>query len=251
MSDFSYQLYSSRNFPPLSNTFKMLKELGYSGGEGYGGLYADPQSVQDLANALKTSGLSMRSGHFGLDQVENDPNGIIDICATLGIEMVFVPYLDEDSRPADAAGWSALGQKIAALGEPFWAAGLVFGWHNHDFEFQKLPSGEYPMDLLMAADTRLALEFDVAWAVRANVDPMDVIKSYGPRIRAAHVKDVAPHGENPAEDGWADVGRGTMDWPALYLAMQERGTDHFIVEHDNPSDDRRFAQNSLASASAF
>ena len=31
MSDISYQLYSSRNFPPLLDTLKMLKALGYVG----------------------------------------------------------------------------------------------------------------------------------------------------------------------------------------------------------------------------
>ena len=30
MTDFSYQLYSSRNFPPLADTLKMLARLGYS-----------------------------------------------------------------------------------------------------------------------------------------------------------------------------------------------------------------------------
>ena len=29
MTEFSYQLYSSRNFPPLADTLKMLGELGY------------------------------------------------------------------------------------------------------------------------------------------------------------------------------------------------------------------------------
>ncbi len=39
MTDFSYQLYSSRNFGPLPETLKMLGNLGYTQVEGYGGLY--------------------------------------------------------------------------------------------------------------------------------------------------------------------------------------------------------------------
>ena len=34
MTDFSYQLYSSRNFPPLADTLKMLARLGYTHGRG-------------------------------------------------------------------------------------------------------------------------------------------------------------------------------------------------------------------------
>ena len=33
---YSYQLYSSRNFPPLSATLKMLAEVGYKDTEGFG-----------------------------------------------------------------------------------------------------------------------------------------------------------------------------------------------------------------------
>ena len=36
MTNFSYQLYSSLNFPPLSETLKMLAGLGYNRVEGYG-----------------------------------------------------------------------------------------------------------------------------------------------------------------------------------------------------------------------
>ena len=41
MTAFSYQLYSSRNFPPLSRTLSMLADLGYEQVEGYGGLFDD------------------------------------------------------------------------------------------------------------------------------------------------------------------------------------------------------------------
>ena len=56
MTDFSYQLYSSRNFGPLSETLKMLGKLGYKQVEGYGGLYADLQAIDKLKKegVLKT-----------------------------------------------------------------------------------------------------------------------------------------------------------------------------------------------------
>jgi hypothetical protein len=38
MTDYSYQLYSSRNFGPLPETLRMLAELGYKQVEGYDAL---------------------------------------------------------------------------------------------------------------------------------------------------------------------------------------------------------------------
>lgn len=57
----SYQLYSSRNFPPTADTLKMLAAAGYEGAEGFGGLYADKAGLADLAAGLKSTGLKMIS----------------------------------------------------------------------------------------------------------------------------------------------------------------------------------------------
>jgi len=89
---------------------------------------------------------------------------------------------------------------------------------------------------------------DVAWVIRGGADPLAWIKAFGRRITAAHVKDIAKKGENLAEDGWADVGHGTVDWKGIYAALKAADVQYFVMEHDNPADDRRFAGRSLASA---
>ncbi len=42
-----------------------------------------------------------------------------------------------------------------------------------------------------------------------------------------------------------------MDWPALVAALGRAGCDHYVAEHDNPSDHRRFATRSLATIRTF
>ena len=70
---FSYQLYSSRNFPPLADTLKMLAALGYDAVEGYGALYADDAPSGRAAESLAASGLTMPTAHFGLDHARSRP----------------------------------------------------------------------------------------------------------------------------------------------------------------------------------
>jgi len=77
------------------------------------------------------------------------------------------------------------------------------------------------------------------------------IEKYKDRITAAHVKDIAPAGQNADEDGWADVGHGTVDWKTIIAALRNIGVRHFVMEHDNPKDDARFATRSIASANSF
>jgi sugar phosphate isomerase/epimerase len=241
----SYQLYSSRNFPPLADTLTMLAGLGYQDVEGFGGLYADEAKLADLAAALKATGLQMPTAHFGLDMLEADPARVVEIARTLGIKRIYCPYVLPENRPTDGPGWRAFGARLEAAGRPFKAAGLGFGWHNHDFEFKALPDGTIPQAEILAGGPSLEWEIDVAWVIRGGADPVQWIRRYGPRITAAHVKDIAPAGQNADEDGWADVGHGTVDWASMMAVLRAVGCKHFVMEHDNPSDHARFAKRSI------
>ena len=93
---------------------------------------------------------------------------------------------------------------------------------------------------------------DVAWIVRGGADPIAWIDEYASRIVAAHVKDIAPAGVAEDEDGWADVGHGTMDWAGILKALRDKTPARvFVMEHDNPSDFARFARRSIEAANRF
>jgi len=245
---FSYQLYSSRNYPPLETTLKMLASVGYKDTEGFGGLYSDTTSLEGLAEGLKANKLAMSTGHFGLPMIESDPDFVLKIARTVGMKKIICPHLMPADRPSDGAGWLALGARLQKAGEPIRAAGLGFGWHNHDFEFAGCADGTVPMYQMLQGGPDLEWEMDVAWVIRGGSDPLAWIKAFGPRITAAHVKDIAKKGEALNEDGWADCGYGTVDWPTIMAALKAAGTKYFVMEHDNPADDRRFATRSLANA---
>ena len=246
MTQLAYQLYSSRNFPPLANTLKMLADLGYEDTEGFGGLYSDPTTLATLAGGLKATGLTMSTGHFGLDMIEKNPSFVIDAAKAVGMKKAYCPHVMVQDRPKDGAGWRAFGARLQAAGAPIRAAGLGFGWHNHDFEFAGLADGRVPMFEILAGGPDLEWEMDVAWVVRGGGDPLAWIAAFKGRITAAHVKDIAPRGENMAEDGWSDVGHGTVDWTGIMAALKAADCAYYVAEHDNPSDDRRFATRSLA-----
>jgi sugar phosphate isomerase/epimerase len=242
MTVFSYQLYSSRFGKPLAETLNMLKSLGYGEVEGYGGVYGD---LPALKAALAAAGLRMPTGHFGLDMIENEPAKVLEIVRAAGMSAVFCPYIAEPDRPTDAAGWRAFGARLEKAGKPLVDAGLTFGWHNHHFEFFPLADGSLPMEHIFAGGPSLAWEADIAWIVVGGANPLAWLERYSNRLAAVHVKDIAPKGECADEDGWADVGQGTMDWRGLFKFLASTPAKHFILEHDKPSDDRRFASRSM------
>jgi sugar phosphate isomerase/epimerase len=249
MPDFAFQLYSARNFPPLADTLRMLKDAGYTAVEGYGALYADEAKVRELTDNLSACGLTMPTGHFSLDMLENQPDRVLGIAEALDIETIYCPHIAADQRPDSAAGWAEFGQRLQEAGKRYRDAGLGFGWHNHDFEFRPTPDGTIPQMAIFEGGPDLEWEADLAWVIKGGADPREYVEAFGKRLTAVHLKDIAPEGENRDEDGWADLGHGTVDWKGLMTALRATGCKYFIVEHDNPKDAKRFAERSIAAAS--
>jgi sugar phosphate isomerase/epimerase len=253
MQTVSFQLYSARNFPPLADVLKTVGAAGYKQVEGYGALYAalDDAALAALKADMDKSGVTMPSAHFSLDLLESDPARAVHIAKTLGIQSIYCPYLAAEDRPTDANGWKAFGERLEKAGKPFRDAGLDFGWHNHDFEFIALPDGSIPQDHIFAGGPNLSWEADIAWVIRGGADPFAYIEKYGKRITAVHVKDIAKAGENADQDGWADVGHGTVEWARLFKALSATPAKYYIVEHDNPNDYKVTAERSIASIKTY
>ena len=253
MQTVSFQLYSARNFPPLSDVLKTVAAAGYTQVEGYGALSAslDDAAIAALKDDLEANGLTMPTAHFSLDMLEADPERALQIAGVLGIKAIYCPHIGADQRPTDAAGWQAFGERLQAAAKPFVDAGILFGWHNHDFEVVKLADGSIPLDHIFAGGPDLSFEADIAWIIRGGADPFEAVQKYGSRITAVHVKDIAPAGENTDEDGWADVGFGTVDWSGLFKALASTPAQYFVVEHDNPKDFKQTAERSIASVKSY
>jgi sugar phosphate isomerase/epimerase len=242
--DFSYQLYSARNEKSLDDTLKTLKQLGYTQVEGWGGQFGDPAG---LAASLKSAGLTMPTAHMGYAQLE-DTAATIKIAQTVGVSTIYCPAPPSADYREGKGSWSDLGAGLAKIGKALNAAGLGFGYHNHHWEFAKGADGQFPMDVLLAAAPSLEWEMDLAWVVKGGQDPVGWMDKYGSRISAVHVKDIAPAGEAVDEDGWADVGYGTLDWKSLLGTIKQKTKAKYLVaEHDKPSDAIRFARRSMDS----
>jgi len=249
MTDFSYQLYSSRDFGPLSATLKMVGDLGYKQVEGYGGLYANLDQLDQLKADLDANGLNMATGHFGFDMVAEQSARVLEIAKALDMKGVFVPAPPSPEYREGKGDWAKFAADLAEAGKPYLDAGLAFGYHNHHWEWEGA-EGAAPIDQLLSGDG-VQLEFDVAWGVRAGKDPIAMIQKYASKIYAAHVKDIAPAGECEDEDGWADVGHGTMDWQGIMDALRATDCKYFVMEHDKPNDDARFARRSIEAAKTY
>ena len=246
--DYSYQLYSARNEASLDEVLSALKSMGYAQVEGWGGQFANPGA---LAASLRKAGLTMPTAHMGMDQLlkTDEALGIAD---AVGIGTVFCPAPPSPEYRMGKGDWTKLAADLARIADVFAAAGKGFGYHNHHWEWARGADGRTPMEVILDASPNIAWEMDLAWVVKAGEDPVAWMKKLGDRIVAVHVKDIAPAGECLDEDGWADVGYGTLDWKALLAdARALTKAKYFVMEHDKPSDALRFARRSIETVKSY
>ncbi len=243
--ELSIQLYSLRNYGDLDRQLEALAGLGYRQVETVAGHLADARHTRARLDA---HGLAASTGHVPLADLRTRLEWVADQAQTVGIVQLFMPAVPAPERDRPAGHWRAVGAELADMAERLDARSLGLGYHNHHWELKAYPDGSRPLEHLFeaAAGSKLNWEADVAWLVRGGVEPVAWLERYRDRLVAVHVKDIAPKGKNLDEDGWADVGQGVLDWPALWRAALARGARWMVLEHDKPSDPVRFARASRA-----
>lgn len=237
----AYQLYSSRNFPPLEAQLPELKAMGYDAIEPW--LPAYDANPRGFRSALDAAGLKCFGFHMPLDGLTQDPDRFIDTALTLGATYLIPPWIDPARRENSTVFWSGVGTALAKGAERAALHGLTVAWHNHDFEFHPLPDGSRPIDHILAPET-VKFEIDCGWIVRAGADPAAELVRYKNKIVIIQTKDTAPFGTK-VDDGWTATGDGIIHWSTLAPLFRATNATHLVTEHDNPTDWRAFARRSI------
>lgn len=106
--------------------------------------------------------------------------------------------------------------------------GVQFAYHNHTTEFDQV-EGHRPFDYILSNTDKdlVKMELDLAWATKANQDPVALFKQHPGRFPLWHVKDLDKTTKNPAE-----VGTGLVDFKRIFDNAKESGMKYFFVEQD-------------------
>jgi sugar phosphate isomerase/epimerase len=240
----SIQLYTLRSLNDLDRILDGVAAAGYRHVETVGS-HLDDAAVTRAK--LDARGLKVSSSHVGLAALRERPDAVIEAARTLGFEQLFMPAVPLEQRAMAADGWRALGRELGQLATRLQAQGVQLGYHNHDWELAPKAGDKTALDLIFEAaeGSPLSWQADVAWLVRGGVEPKAWLQRYRSRLVSAHVKDIAPAGQNEDQDGWADVGAGVLEWRDLWRACRDAGAQWMVVEHDKPSDPARTARASF------
>lgn len=219
------QLYTLRDLmsQSVADTLKLVAGVGYTQLEFAG--YFD-QTPKQIKHIMDNEGLNAPSGHVPLEVMQQNLDLVIEQAQIMGHKFIVLPYLtDEQRKTIDQ--YKALAAFLNKAGEKIQAAGMQLTYHNHDFEFFKL-SGEVPYDVLLnETDTKLLqMELDLYWVVKAGLNPLDLFARDPGRFPLWHVKDMDKTG------GFADVGKGVIDFKPMFAKANQAGLKHAFVERD-------------------
>jgi len=209
--------------------YQEVETFGYSKSAGYWGLDAKAFSA-----LLKANGLRTPSGHYDLNSFfvngkMDDLNSYIDAAHITGQSYIVVPSIDGDILKSKSDF-----QKVAAnlnkAAEICKKAGLMLGYHNHNFEWKPIDGTTFYDTILAETDPKLVhMEMDIFWVVRAGQDPIKILEKHKGRYALAHVKDRDKHNT----DINTEIGKGSIDFKTIVPIARAAGVKHFIMEQEN------------------
>ncbi|UNK18867.1 sugar phosphate isomerase/epimerase [Paenibacillus sp. N3/727] len=224
------QMYTLRDetAQDFRGTLRKVAELGYEGVEfaGYGDIPAE-----EMKTLLQELGLKAIGSHVGLHLLREDLQKEIDYLKTIGAKYVMCPYVAPEERE-DAEGWKNLFAFLEEVGAEARKQGLIFGYHNHAFEFEAEVDGEFVFDAMYSTTSpdAVQVEMDVCWIQFAGQDPLAYIPKYAGRLPLLHLKDFSKDAEGNMQT--LELSQGSVDLPAVIKAASDAGTEWLIVEQD-------------------
>ena len=225
---------------------KKIKEIGYSTIElaGYNNRKMGQYEVSEYRKIAEDAGLKITSAHVNPpDRTYSKENTAkisdwwkqaVEDHVKLGVGRLIQPGMPTIETHDDV---KLVGEVFDNAGEIAKAAGIKWGYHNHNMEFKRIakpgetlptgpgailrPVGDIVYDLMMdATDPALVFfEMDVYWTVMGQMDPLDYFEKYPTRIQVLHIKDRSVLGQS-----------GMMNFENIFKKAYSIGINEFYVE---------------------
>src|SRR6476620_1087611 len=117
---------------------------------------------------------------------------------------------------------------FSKTGEACKKNGVQFAYHNHTTEFDEV-EGHRPFDYILSNTDKdlVKMELDLAWATKANQDPIELFKQHPGRFPLWHVKDV-----KKKSNEFVAAGTGDIDFKRIFNHAKESGMKYYFLEQE-------------------
>lgn len=200
---------------------EMCSPPGYAKG-GYGPLV--DMKASEMRAKIQAAGLGCESCHYQFKELKENLDERIAFARELGLKQMILSTFG--LRPdASVEDWTKAAEALNGIGERVRKAGMQQGFHNHNFEFQRL-DGELVYDRLMSAfDPKLVkMQFQVS-VISLGFEAATYLDKYPGRFLSLHLQDWSA-----TEKKDVPIGQGIVDWKKLFAAAKGAGVKNYFVE---------------------
>ncbi len=208
-----------------------------------------PAELKELLAQKHLVFVALSSGNAPLDQARDAETIALHVRHAQFLRDAGGKYLQIiDDRPKDRApvadDYRHMGLLLTEIGRRTTDLGIPLGYHNHMGALGQSP--EEVTRVLDAADPRyVRLLLDVAHYQQAGGDPAQAVRQHAGRLLFLHIKDLAG-------DRFVELGRGKVDFTALFAALDDIHYDGWgMVELDSVTDPAETPKESGAIARRY
>lgn len=200
--------YSMREFP-LDQALAMARTLGVTlmtFKDVHIPRTDSPEVTRALRAKIEAAGITIMGG--GTITIPNDPVQIkkeFEYAKNAGFPLIFV-----DPEPA----------ALDAIEQMAKTYDIKVAIHNHGPENVHWPRPQDAYAAVKSRDKRLGLCLDVGHTLRTGTDPVAACRECRDRLYDMHVKDLTSKTD---KDSQVEVGRGVIDFPALFRTLIDIG----------------------------
>jgi len=224
------QMYTVREYTKneenIEATLRRIKALGFDMVQ----ISAiGPCDVNKLAGWMEELSITACGTHSPWDRVSNpvELKKLIEEHKKLKIPQIGIG-MKPDAFPNSYEGYTRLIKKLNEICKQVKDAGLGFGYHNHNFEFQKW-GGVCAYDRIIGECPDLEFILDMHWVQAGGANPCSYIEKLGSRLKIAHLKDYRVEGW---ERRFAEVGQGNLDWRNIFALLEKHNVKSAVIEQD-------------------
>ena len=210
-----------------------------------------PDELKELLASRDLTMVALSSGNMRLDparEAEELEAHTGNARFVRDVGGLYLQVIDERPRGREptADDFRRMGRLLTELGRRTADLGIPLGYHNHMNALGEAP--DEVARVLDAADPRFVrLELDTAHYQQGGGDPVQAIRQYGDRLLFLHIKDVESPvpGGKPDSYRFVELGRGKVDFPAVFGALEEVAFEGWgIVELDSVPDEAQTPKES-------
>ena len=245
--EISFQLYTARKFKPYEEIFKFISKIGIVNVELF-----EVETFEETKHLLDKYNLTALSSHIGFANLKNTDE-IIKKLKSVNVSYAIVPAPEvkpetefKDNFNKTEEEWNDFGKELSYYVKVFEDNGLTLGYHNHAFEFNKLPSGKMPIECVLDHNKNLKFEIDIGWTYAGNSDALEWIKKYSEKIIACHLKDFYSQNiDFQDHQNQSSIGEGFIDWNLILSEIKKTNCRIIALEHDDPKDYQEYIKKSI------